>query len=64
MARKMMEAAGLFAIAMGLLWAGQGAGLVRWPESSFMIGRTAWIAGGLGLAAVGLAMLLAVRRFR
>ena len=64
MARKMLGAAGLFAIVMGLLWAAQGAGLVRWPESSFMIGRTGWIAAGLGMAAAGLAMMLAARRFR
>jgi hypothetical protein len=64
MARKLIGAAGLFAMVMGMLWAGQGAGIVRWPESSFMIGRTGWIAGGLGLAAAGLAMMLAARRFR
>ena len=64
MARKITVAAGLFAMAMGLLWAGQGAGIVRWPESSFMIGRVAWIGGGLGLAAAGFAMMLAARRFR
>ena len=64
MARKMLGAAGLFALVMGLLWAGQGAGLVRWPESSFMIGRSVWIAGGLGVAAAGLAMILAAGRGR
>jgi hypothetical protein len=64
MARKVLGAAGLFAMVMGLLWAGQGAGLVRWPESSFMIGRSNWLAAGLCLAAVGFAMMFAARRFR
>ncbi|WP_262984903.1 hypothetical protein [Sphingomonas daechungensis] len=30
-------ALGIFAVLMGLLWIGQGAGLVNWPASSFMI---------------------------
>ena len=28
---------GIVALAMGLLWMGQGLGYVRWPASSFMI---------------------------
>jgi hypothetical protein len=60
----MVAAAGLFAMVLGLLWAAQGAGLVRWPEGSFMIGRSSWIAAGLGVAAAGLAMMIAARRLR
>ena len=34
--------AGALALAMGLLWIGQGIGLIRWPASSFMIDERRW----------------------
>jgi hypothetical protein len=34
-------------LAMGLLRAGQGAGLIRWPAESFMISQRQWIVSGL-----------------
>jgi hypothetical protein len=49
---------GLLALLVGLLWAGQGAGLVHWPASSFMIDRRPWVARGALLAIVGLALIL------
>ncbi|MFO1186417.1 MAG: hypothetical protein U1E87_02565 [Alphaproteobacteria bacterium] len=48
---------GLLAIAMGLLWIGQGLGYVHWPKSSFMIDQRPWAWRGAGLAAVGLALI-------
>ena len=39
---------GIIALAMGLLWMGQGLGFVRWPTSSFMIDETPWIYYGRG----------------
>jgi uncharacterized membrane protein len=30
---------GLLAVALGLLWIGQGTGLITWPQSSFMISQ-------------------------
>lgn len=53
---------GLLALAMGLLWVGQGAGLVHWPASSFMIDQRPWIARGAILAFIGLALILLSRR--
>lgn len=44
---------GLIAIAMGLLWIGQGTGLVMWPSSSFMLADRTWAVNGAILAAVG-----------
>lgn len=44
---------GLLAIVMGLLWVGQGTGLVMWPASSFMLADRTWAVNGLILAAVG-----------
>jgi hypothetical protein len=53
---------GLLALLMGLLWVGQGAGLVHWPASSFMIDQRPWVARGALLAVVGLILILWSRR--
>ena len=54
---------GVVAIAIGLLWIGQGTGLVTWPASSFMIGRGSWAWWGGALIAIGLMLLkMAARR--
>jgi hypothetical protein len=53
---------GLLAVLAGLLWVGQGAGLVHWPASSFMIDRRPWIVRGAILALVGLLLILLSRR--
>lgn len=53
---------GLLALLMGLLWIGQGAGLIHWPASSFMIDQRPWMARGALLAVVGLALILWSRR--
>ncbi len=47
---------------MGLLWAGQGAGIIRWPAESFMISQTQWIYYGGATAAVGLILAVLGRR--
>ena len=54
---------GLAAILMGLLWIGQGTGLVQWPASSFMIDQRPWVTRGAILGVVGL-ILIAVSRKR
>jgi hypothetical protein len=48
---------GTAALLMGLLWIGQGAGLIQWPASSFMIDQRPWIARGAILAAVGVIVI-------
>jgi hypothetical protein len=53
---------GIAAVLMGLLWAGQGAGLVHWPESSFMLDQRPWVMRGAVLAAVGLVLIAVSRR--
>ena len=53
---------GLLALLMGLLWIGQGTGLVHWPASSFMIDQRPWALRGAILAVVGLILILASRR--
>jgi uncharacterized membrane protein len=54
---------GVIAIGIGLLWIGQGLGLVAWPESSPMIGRGTYAWWGAALVAIGLALIkMAMRR--
>jgi hypothetical protein len=49
-------------LAMGVLWALQGAGVIRWPAESFMIDARPWIYYGAVTALVGLVLLIVVRR--
>ena len=51
-------------VLMGLLWIGQGAGIVQWPASSFMIDQRPWIAWGAVLVLVGLVVIAAGSRVR
>jgi hypothetical protein len=53
---------GIIALLMGILWIGQGIGLIKWPASSFMIDVRMWAVRGAVLAAVGLGLLLWSRR--
>jgi hypothetical protein len=52
---------GILAVLMGLLWIGQGAGIIHWPASSFMIDQRPWVARGGILAVVGLILIAASR---
>ncbi len=54
--------AGVAAVLMGLLWIGQGTGLVHWPASSFMIDARPWATRGAILAVVGLILIVAARK--
>ena len=53
---------GFLLLAMGLLWMGQGAGIIRWPAESFMISQSQWIYYGGATAAVGLVLAILGRR--
>jgi uncharacterized membrane protein len=53
---------GILATLMGLLWIGQGMGLIAWPSSSFMIDQRPWALRGAGLAIVGIALIWFARR--
>lgn len=54
--------AGLLLLAAGLLFAGQGSGLIPWPARSFMVRQTEWIYYGGAIAAAGIALLIFARR--
>jgi hypothetical protein len=53
---------GILAVLMGLLWVGQGLGIIDWPASSFMIDQRPWVTRGALLAIVGLILIAASRR--
>ncbi|WP_295525620.1 hypothetical protein [Novosphingobium sp. Chol11] len=53
-----MRIFGVAAVLMGLLWMGQGAGLIMWPASSFMLAQQQWILWGALLALIGLGLVL------
>jgi uncharacterized membrane protein len=60
--RRLLLITGLLALAMGLLWIGQGLGVVNWPASSFMIRQLQWAGYGATLAALGLILIWQSKR--
>ena len=54
---KLLLVLGLIALSIGLLWIGQGLGVVAWPASSFMINQIQWAGYGAALGAVGLILI-------
>ena len=60
--RQLLLIVGFLALAIGLLWIGQGTGVVKWPASSFMISQTQWIYYGAAVAVVGLIIIVVARR--
>ena len=52
---------GVLAVLMGLVWIGQGAGLIRFIPSS-MIDQSIWVMWGVLLATVGAGLILLSRR--
>ncbi|MEP6785384.1 MAG: hypothetical protein ABI898_06525 [Sphingomonadales bacterium] len=60
--KRLLRIAGLFALLMGLLWMGQGSGIIMWPQSSFMLDQRIWTVWGALLAAVGVVALVISRR--
>jgi uncharacterized membrane protein len=60
--RKLLLVVGFLALAIGLLWIGQGTGVVAWPASSFMISQIQWAEYGAALAALGLILIWQARR--
>ena len=60
--RQLLLILGFIALAIGLLWIGQGLGVIDWPESSFMIDQIEWAGYGAALGAVGLILIWQSRR--
>jgi hypothetical protein len=55
--RRSLLIIGLLALAVGLLWIGQGTGMVAWPQTSFMINQIQWAGYGALLAGLGLILV-------
>ena len=64
MGRRIIFAVGVLLILAGLLWALQGAGMVMWPASSFMLQQQEWVTYGVVTALVGVALIGLSRRRR
>jgi uncharacterized membrane protein len=60
--RNLLLIVGLLALAIGLLWIGQGTGTVNWPASSFMIKQIEWAGYGAALAGFGLVLIWQSKR--
>ena len=60
--RRLLLILGSLALAIGLLWIGQGTGTINWPQSSFMIRQTQWAGYGAALAVLGLILIWQGRR--
>ncbi len=60
--RKLLLVVGFLALAIGLLWIGQGTGAIKWPASSFMISQIQWAGYGIALAALGLILIWQCKR--
>jgi hypothetical protein len=60
--RMMIMVIAVLAVLMGLLWIGQGLGIIMWPSTSFMLADRQWAYNGAILAAVGLLVIVLLRR--
>ena len=60
--RPILTVVGAVALLIGLLWIGQGLGVINWPRSSFMLGQQEWAIRGAALAVIGVVVLLRARR--
>lgn len=60
----MLRAGGMFLLAMGVIWALQGAGLLNWPSRSFMLARAEWTYYGALTASIGTLLLWLSGRIR
>ncbi|MGH6870296.1 MAG: hypothetical protein ACREHE_02215 [Rhizomicrobium sp.] len=60
--RIVLTVMGVLMVLMGLLWVGQGTGLVMWPASSFMLKDMKWAFNGALLANFGLLQLYILHR--
>ncbi len=60
--RAALQIVGILAVLMGLLWIGQGTGVVMWPAESFMLAQRQWAINGAVLAAIGAAAVVLAQR--
>lgn len=61
--RRFLVVLGCLALLVGVIWIGQGSGLLHYPRSSVMVGQPEWAYYGAGLAIIG-SVLIGVSRLR
>jgi hypothetical protein len=59
--RTTLTVIGAVLLGMGLLFCGQGLGLIRWPAESFMINEITWVYYGGGMAVLGTLLIVLAR---
>lgn len=62
--RTLLVVLGVLCVAMGLLWTGQGLGIIMWPSSSFMLADRQWAINGAITASIGALLIWLGRRKR
>ena len=62
--RAALTVVGVLLILAGVLWALQGAGMVMWPASSFMLQDRSWVTYGIATALLGVVLVALGRRAR
>ncbi|MBU6462537.1 MAG: hypothetical protein KGK01_00290 [Bradyrhizobium sp.] len=60
--RRLLLIVGFLALVSGLLWIGQGTGVIKWPSESFMINQLQWAGYGAALAGFGLILIWQSKR--
>jgi uncharacterized membrane protein len=60
--RNLLLVLGLLLLAVGVLWIGQGTGMIVWPRASFMINQIQWAGYGAVVGAVGLILIWQSKR--
>ncbi len=60
--RQWLLITGFLALAVGMLWIGQGTGAIDWPASSFMVRQIQWAGYGAAVAAFGLILIWQSKR--
>jgi uncharacterized membrane protein len=60
--RSVLLIVGILCLLLGLVWIGQGTGYFPYPASSFMIRQMTWAYYGIGLAVIGLIVIVISRK--
>jgi uncharacterized membrane protein len=60
--RTILFVAGILLLLLGIVWVGQGTGYFPYPSYSFMISDMGWAYRGLGIAVIGIIVILLSRR--
>jgi hypothetical protein len=59
--KALMTLIGIVAVAMGVVFMGQGSGYFPYPAESFMISQVRWVYYGGGIALIGLLIIIVAR---